>query len=246
MNRFCHMGVTQGGYGADMEQFKRFAVYYAPPEGDFADVTARWLGWDLAKGRAVPGGQPLGLPRAREDLTRGASVYGFHGTLKAPFRLAPGVTELDLAQGCAALAKEISPVVMPGLRLSNLGGFLALTPLGDETELLDLGAEVVTRLDLFRADLTAQEIARRRPERLTPRQRMLLDQWGYPHVLDEFRFHLTLTDSVPAPDRAAVAEVLEREVLTQMPRPFVIADLCLCAEDQEGRFHLRSRHALGG
>jgi len=36
-----------------MDQMKRFAVYYAPRKGKFADRTDRWLGWDPARGQAV-------------------------------------------------------------------------------------------------------------------------------------------------------------------------------------------------
>ena len=49
------------------------------------------------------------------------------------------------------------------------------------------------RLDPFRAPLTPSERARRRPEDLDPRRRALLDRWGYPHVFEAFRFHMTLT-----------------------------------------------------
>ena len=44
----------------------------------------------------------------------------------------------------------------------------------DETDLLALGAEVVSRLDALRAPLTEADIARRRPDRLTPRQREII------------------------------------------------------------------------
>ena len=60
----------------------------------------------------------------------------------------------------------------------------------------------------FRAPLTDADIARRRPERLTPRQRELFEQYGYPYVLDEFRFHLTLTDPVPDGSAADVDAAL--------------------------------------
>ena len=48
------------------------------------------------------------------------------------------------------------------------------------------------------------DVRRRRVERLTPRQRELFDRWGYPYVFDEFHFHLTLTDSLPAERTAEV------------------------------------------
>ncbi len=42
-----------------------------------------------------------------------------------------------------------------------------------------------------------KELQRRRAANLTPRQEFLLMHWGYPYVLDEFRFHMTLTRRLP-------------------------------------------------
>ena len=76
-----------------MDQMKRFAIYYAPRGGAFADAAAAWLGWDLTRGRAVA--QPdlpglVDLP-GLADLTAEPRKYGFHGTIKPPFRLAGGL-----------------------------------------------------------------------------------------------------------------------------------------------------------
>ncbi len=91
--------------------------------------------------------------------------------------------------------------------------------------------------------LTEAEIARRRPDRLSPRQRELLDRWGYPHVMEEFRFHLTLTDGWSNPTRSARRW---RRILPRSCAPFAIEDLCLFGEDTAGRFHLLHRYALTG
>ena len=39
----------------------------------------------------------------------------------------------------------------------------------------------------------AAELERRRKAGLSAAQEKMLLRWGYPYVLDEFRFHLTLT-----------------------------------------------------
>lgn len=220
---------------------KRYAIYYAPPEGAFATRAAGWLGWDAARGQAVA--QPdLGLPAA--DMTTEPRRYGFHGTIKAPFRLASGQDVAGLRAALARLAAELAPVSLPGLQLSRHDGFLALTPEGDATALRDLAARVVTGLDAFRAPLTDAEIARRRPERLTPRQRALLDRYGYPFVLEEFRFHLTLTNRLD-PDLADRAEArLRAHFAPVLPRPFLFDALCLFGEPAEGPFRLLERFAL--
>jgi hypothetical protein len=221
-----------------MTEYKRFAVYYAPPSGDFATRANLWLS-DAAP--TLPG-----LPRAPADLTAAPRRYGFHGTIKAPFRLADGVDARMLQAALAALAARLPPVRMAGLRLEILKGFLAFIPEGDETDLLALGAEVVSRLDPLRAPLTEADIARRRPDRLTARQRELLARWGYPYVMEEFRFHLTLTDDLPDEVAHSTAAILGPWFAEVLPRPFDIADLCLFGEDATGRFHLLHRYPLTG
>ncbi|WP_221585780.1 DUF1045 domain-containing protein [Microbacterium sp. G2-8] len=135
---------------------------------------------------------------ARDDaqaITSDPRRYGFHATLKAPFRLAPGRTEDELAEAVARFAASRGPVVLPGVEPAAIGSFRALVP-ADQTEIAALAAEIVTDFEPFRAVLTTDEVARRRPERLSVRQRALLDAYGYPYVLDEFRVHLTLTNSL--------------------------------------------------
>lgn len=221
---------------------KRYAIYYAPEAGAFADAAAAWLGWDVQAGQAVAQPQ-LDLPQPLADITAEPRKYGFHGTIKPPFRLADGVTADVLCAAVASLAASLRPVDLPGLQLVNLEGFLALVPQGDTAALQALAAEVVRVLDPYRAPLTAAEIARRRPDRLTPRQRDLLAVYGYPYVMEEFRFHLTLSGPL-GDDEAIVTEAAARHFAGVVPQPFWLADLCLFGEDAMGRFHLLHRYAL--
>ena len=70
-----------------MEEFKRYAVYYAPEPGAFANFCARWLGWDAITGAEVAHAEVAGLPCPVSELTETPRKYGFHGTLKPPFHL---------------------------------------------------------------------------------------------------------------------------------------------------------------
>lgn len=222
---------------------QRYAVYYAPREGAFAFRANEWLGHEPGNRRELP--QPvlpgIGDPR---DITAVPRRYGFHGTIRAPFRPAEGVVEETIRGMVSDIAARLAPVVCDGLQVETLHGFVALTPTGCEAALLNLGAAVVEGTDALRAPLTETEIARRRPDRLSPRQRELLDRWGYPLVMEEFRFHLTLTDRLDQPEsvRAALADYFA----PVLPLPFVIEDLCLFGEDRSGRFHLLHRYALSG
>lgn len=229
-----------------MTEFKRYAVYYAPRRGAFAGAAASWLGWDAADAAAVAQPDLPGLPRALADLTVAPRKYGFHGTIRAPFRLGQGVTEAMVQEAVSGLARRQAAVRLAGLQLARLGGFLALVPEGDAAPLLALGAAVVEGLDPLRAPLNPQEYARRKPDRLTPRQRALLDRWGYPYVMEEFRFHLTLSDDLAPAEVEPVAAVAEDWFAPVLPQPFTVEDLCLFGEDDQGRFHLIGRHALTG
>lgn len=228
-----------------MEGYRRYAIY-AAPEGPLWDWASQWLGWDAARGTGVAPPHVEGLPRPLADLTETPRKYGFHATVKPPFRLAEGAGVADLDWAAGALCLRMAPAAAPGLRLARLGGFLALVPDGDDRALNALAARTVEALDAFRAPPSAEEIARRRPERLTPRQRQYLDRWGYPHVMDEFRLHLTLTGDLPEDEAAAVERVLAPRVAPFLPRPFVIDSLCLFGEALDGRFHLLQRYPLCG
>ena len=220
-----------------MPPYRRFAVYDLGPE-PLAQVGAGWLGWDARSGQAVPAGGG--------EWTRTPRRYGFHATIKAPFCLAEGALAETLSDSFAALCARLAPLALPRLRLTDAGGFLALMPQPQPQALTDLAADVVAALDPFRAPLSEAEIARRRPERLTGSQRANLHRWGYPHVMDDFRYHMTLTGDLDAEGRAAAQERLAPLLDPLLADPHPLAALALMGEDAEGRFHLIRRCALGG
>jgi len=228
-----------------MQDWRRYAVF-AVPAGRFYETGSAWLGWDSVAGatRAQPALPDLPVPAA--DLTARARRYGFHGTLKPPFRLANGEDLPALKAAIAEIAAEAGPVEVSGLRLTAMGRFLAFAPALPDAALSTLGAHVVTGLEPFRAPLTASEMEKRRAARLSPRQAALLAQYGYPYVLEQFRFHLTLTGPVPHAARGAVAECLSRHFAQSLPHPYRIVDLALMGQDATGRFRLLDRCPLGG
>lgn len=227
-----------------MWDFKRYAMYYAPEPGPLADFGASWLGWDAARGAEAVHPQVEGLSVA--DLTATPRKYGFHGTVKPPFRLAEGKSVEQLDEAAEALCARLAPVTLKGLQMSRLGSFLALTPMGDTAALAQLAGDVVQDLDSFRAPLTEAEIAKRNPAKLSAAQRALLERWGYPYVLDEFRFHLTLTGRLGKEVVDTVQDTLAPLVAPLLPKPFEINSLCLFGEAEDGRFHKLHRYTLSG
>jgi len=219
---------------------QRVAIYFAPPAGPLADAAARWLGRDAATGATFEQPDPE-LP----GLTVSARRYGFHATLKAPFRLADGESLDTLRAGVAELAAGLQPVLLEGLEVRCFHGFLALVPRGDTGPLEALAAAVVTRLDRFRAPLSAAEIARRNPDALPARQRALLEAWGYPLVLDEFRFHMTLTDRLSDALADRLLPLARAHFAAALEGPVAIDALALFGEGADGVFHQIDRIGLG-
>lgn len=221
--------------------YARFAIYYVPPEGPLADFGAKWLGWDVVTGREVPGFDVPGL----HDITMTPRKYGFHGTLKPPFRLKEGQALEALEAAVSDLAGVLSPAVCDGLKLTQLGRFLALTPFGPLDGLQSIAGACVRDLDGFRAPASEAEFARRRKAGLSDRQEALLTQWGYPYVFEEFRFHLTLSGRLPKEDLRGWTDMV-REYMPDLPAPFVADQIALCGERQDGYFELIHRYTLTG
>lgn len=228
-----------------MDDCIRYAIYLIP-DAPLADFGAGWLGWDIETGSAVPHPAIPGLPQPLARLTAKARAYGFHATIKPPFRLAAETTPDSLAEAVAALAAACAAPVCDGLDLSHIDGFLALTPRGDTTALDAMAARVVADLDLFRAPAAPEEIARRRAAGLTPEQDAHLLRWGYPYVMDQFRCHFTLTGRVSDPEAVSIRAVLDPILGPLLPQPFRADSLCLVGEQAGGGFRLLHRYALSG
>jgi putative phosphonate metabolism protein len=192
-----------------MPDFPRYAIYYVP-ERDSAlyRFGADWLGYD------VYSGDELARPDAPTnvadwaEITRDPRVYGFHATLKAPFSLAVGATEAGLLEAGRAFAAAPRRIPRIAPVLDQIERFIALIPSSHSAELEQLAADCVRAFDAFRAPLTESNRARRNPTSLSARQRDYLDRWGYPYVMDEFRFHMTLTGSLDQARLDSVADLL--------------------------------------
>ncbi|MBV7394674.1 DUF1045 domain-containing protein [Mameliella sediminis] len=226
--------------------FSRYAVYVTLPKGPLSDFGAAWLGWNAATGERPDAPMVHGLPMPVHDITATPRKYGLHGTIKPPFRLAEGQSFAALQDAFATLCGALAPVTLDGLALTRLGGFLALTPTGGTDALSALAAQTVEGLDRFRAPASASELDKRRKSGLSARQEDLLVQWGYPYVMDQFRFHITLSGKLGKETAEQVRTALLPHIDQRLPRPFIIDALTLCGEDATGYFHELHRYALSG
>lgn len=192
----------------------RYAVYYTPHPGTLGWLAgSHWLGRCAAQLRPLPQLRIEGVAAADlQRLTAAPRRYGWHATLKAPFALAPGTDWLDLHHAVQQVARGLTPFALPPLQVARVRDFLALVPMASHRANAALSATAeacVTQLHPLAAPLSEAELARRRNAGLTPRQTELLERWGYPFVLDEFRFHLSLTGSLHEVDSATAALVLD-------------------------------------
>jgi putative phosphonate metabolism protein len=228
----------------------RYALYYAPrAEESLAAAAAQWLGYSPETGqmRAQPSLSEFVSERLAE-LTAEPRLYGFHGTLKAPFALVDEATERDLLDAAGRFAASRRAVIVPSMALAELGSFLAMVP-GDRCgELQDLADNCVIEFDEFRRPANEAELARRRMAALSPRQEELLMRWGYPYVLEQWRFHLTLTGRVVDPhERKALMTALRSRFAAFLDRPLQMRELCVFRQPAQGQpFIVLARFRLGG
>jgi putative phosphonate metabolism protein len=230
-----------------MAKYPRYAIYFTSARGDVLDrFGAELLGYDAWTGGDLP--FPSDVTGAEPDwreLTEDPRKYGFHATLKAPIALAEGKTEAGLLAACAAFAETPRriPVIAPVV--DAISSFIAVIPKERSRELEQLAADCVIAFDDFRAPLTAAERARRNPERLTERQCDYLDRWGYPYVMEEFRFHMTLTGRIQSPRRERVLSMLKRRFSAiDLERLTVDAISVFRQDDGQSRFRIVERWPL--
>lgn len=228
----------------------RYALYYAPrPEEGLTTSAFRWLGWSPEGGRSRLLTAVNGLTAERlAEITAEPRRYGFHGTLKPPMALAEGRSETDLLEAVGAFAARLKPITIPAMALKNLSGFFALVPQARVDDLHDLADRCVVEFDEFRRPAGDAELARRRAANLTPRQDALLTRWGYPYVLEEWRFHLTLTGRLgDAAEREAVHATLCQRFAGYIDQPLQVRDLCVFRQSSPDRaFTVLARFRLGG
>lgn len=222
----------------------RHAVYFAPdPQHPLWNAGCDWLGRDARSAAPSSPARPWVQHPWR---------YGWHATLKAPMRLAPGSSEADWLDDVGRLAAGHPAFTMPALQVGRLADFLALRPREAPTAdhpLRRLADDCVLRLDRWRAPPDETERARQRRSAKTARQSEQVERFGYAHVLDDWRFHMTLSDSLAGLDETTV-EQRRRQAIDHfadaLAEPLQCDALCVFVEPSPGAaFELRHRFALG-
>jgi putative phosphonate metabolism protein len=206
----------------------RYAIYFAPrPSSELKRFADAWLGRDADRDERVPQPVVRGIaPERLHEITAFPRHYGFHATLKAPFTPVPGLEADALLGDVEAFAAARRPMRVR-LRVDELAGFIALVP-AEPTDAIDrLAADCVREFDRHRAPLHEKDRGRRAPVELSDLEREYLERWGYPYVLDRFRFHMTLTGPLEEPERGEVKSILKAALASHLVEPAPVDQLAL-------------------
>ncbi len=95
-----------------------------------------------------------------------------------------------------------------------------------------MAASVLQTLAGLRAQASQESIERRITADMSARQIALLREWGYPYLFDEYRFHMTLSDSLDAAARASIVADWARRIDTLGAMP--VHGAALFVEPQAG------------
>jgi len=234
--------------GAD-RQFERYALYWMPEPGSpLADFGRGWFGHDPEMGGHVIQRDDRGLGLdCLEQITSTPRRYGFHATLLAPFHLRAAMAASDLSDRLERFAAERGPVNIGRLQLERIDDFLALTPQSDVFALKAFQTQCAFAFDRFRAPLSGAERARRLTPGLSLQQRLMLAQWGYPHMLADFRFHLTLTGPLAESEADRISSRLAANLEDICAPPLILRSISLCGDPGAGEpLRMLARFPLEG
>jgi 2'-5' RNA ligase len=209
--------------GTNGRRLMRYAIYYCPQAGTgLATFGQAWL----SRGTSIAGIDVQRFDALMRDVRR----YGWHATIRAPFDLVPERGYDDLHRAVSSIANTMHAFALP-LRLDSLAGFLALRPESASGRIDALAATCLHALHPLCAPLN-EDLRRRRAHGLDATERELLRRYGYPYVLDRYRFHMTLAaPAAPHEERAM------RTAICAQGMDSVIAHidaLAICGEAYDG------------
>ncbi|MGY9057261.1 MAG: DUF1045 domain-containing protein [Alphaproteobacteria bacterium] len=233
-----------------MASIDRYAIYFAPAQDTPLWLFGiGWLGRDPISGRLLPPTEVPGLAEKQVvSATESPRHYGFHATLKPPFHLADGVGVVEVQAAAHQFAAARKPFDAPPVTLQRIGRFQAFALTAPSAEMDSLAADSIMHFDRFRAPPSEAELAKRRGRGLSERQERYLQQWGYPYVMEEFRFHMTMLGSNH--DEAvhdAVTAYLNPKAAIFAEQPLRVDAVCLYRQETpEAPFRMVERFPFTG
>ena len=225
----------------------RCGIYFCPSQSvPLYGQGSQWLGRDATTGATL---EPYLPDQIRHEdwlrVTDSPRRYGFHATLKPPFRLADNATLEDMRAELGDFARNHGSFCAPPLAVGALGRFLALILSAPSEEFSNLADGIVRHFDRFRAPATEQEIALRMRGSHSPSERSHILQWGYPYVFDSWKFHMSLTSSMHTKSLSLFEPYLRSRFASACEHPLLVDSVCIFHEPNPGgQFHLLDRVCL--
>jgi uncharacterized protein DUF1045 len=233
--------------GAPQPSFVRYAIFYTPQPGTALSAFGRsWFG-RANDGATLEAFSDSGLSAAFTRLPTAVARYsGLHAVFKQPFALKTDIAAEALKTRLVSFAQRRKPVATGPLTLSRAGRFLVLRPVRPAPALDWLAAQCVTTFDSFAAPMSDADREERGAPHHNDYQRLLLESYGDTNVLNEYRFHITLTGPLDNGHLERVAQALW-PVIEDICAEGVTVDALSLFGDPGGRTPLRliGRHRLG-
>jgi len=160
------------------------------------------------------------------DRIQRPAHYGFHATIKAPFELCEGQSADNLIADVADFCQSRQPINLQGLAPIRTSRYDALAFEQQPDAVQQLASDCVIEFEKYRAPLTEADIQRRNPQSLTESEITNMQRFGYPYVLENFNFHMTLSGCNDHNDSAYLSWLnqLYRSMVTTTP---VLDRLCI-------------------
>ena len=217
----------------------RAALFWTPPPHDPLTPAANtWLGRDAERNIACPQPAIPGLAEA----TEAPRLYGFHATLRPPMRLA---TSWHAFQAAAEhLASTHDAFDLPPLEVAELDGFLALRETAACPALHALSDACIRETEPHRLPTTQAELAKRRKAQLSSTQEKMLSRWGYPYVMSEWRFHMTLTRRLDRSETAILLPAARAHFAQALAKTRRIEDIAIFTQIEQAPFLIAEKLPL--
>ena len=188
-----------------MKKYSRYAIYYAPPkESNLEEFGRYWFGWDPLNAKLINNKHRINYLnrfgiKNLINIDKNVLIpkkYGFHGTLIPPFKLNKNYSTNTLFKKTEEIAKKFKKFKFYKFKLKKINNFYAFVQNKKNNNINKLSNRLVRELFKFRSPLTKKEIDRRNPSKLSKLQLNILYKWGYPYLMSEFNFHMTLASEV--------------------------------------------------
>jgi len=222
----------------------RYAIYFAPQDDSELDIFGSTVLRRRAENPAdwqhpeLPAQFPEALSWA--DQIKRPAHYGFHATIKAPFTIADGQSADDLIQDLAHFCETQQPISLMGVGPIRTSRYDALAfPEQQPQALQQLANDCVKSFEKYRAPLSEEDLERRNLSSLTTRQQQYTERYGYPYILDDFNFHMTLSGQNDHNDESYL-QWLVRLYESMVNEPPILDRLCIFSQPDRSSAFVRT------